>query len=1132
MKIFSSVVLSLTFTVPVWAQRDLKELPPVDVKSEEESFQLAPGLEMNLWAQEPLIAKPIQMSWDEKGRLWVASSSLYPQIKPGQEQADRILVVEDTNGDGVADKSTVFYEGLLIPTGVMPGDGGVYVANSTELLFMKDTDGDGRADETKVLLSGFGTEDTHHILHGIKRGPDGNVYFAQSVYIHSHIETPYGVRRLLGSGWWQYRPETGRLEVYSMGQVNPWGLVWDEWGRTFTTDGAYGEGINFTFPGATFLCLPNQLPRILKGLNPGQPKQAGLERISGRHFPDEWQGQLITNDFRGHRVNRFALKEEGSGFSSQQLSDVVRSTHGSFRPVDVRMGPDGALYLADWYNPIIQHGEVDFHDPRRDHEHGRIWRITAKDRPLCPKIDYAKATVPELLEHLKDSEDWVRIHVRQELKRRKVENLDQLIAGLVSAPEATPQLLKESIGVLQSSDLLKADNPVLTKDAGPDFLMNAVRASGQLFLDGKPGNKDLLFQAVNSEAAKVRLEAVNALRRMGTADAVEQAALVLGKPMDENLDFALWLTCRNLADVWLPAFQKGEITFGGDVSRIAFALKAADRPEATGTLLTMVQDGKVQGPRVREVLGLVGQLGSPADLTALLSMASVPDISPDLVVASYDALVTAAKQRQARPTAGTDAVLSSLKNGPVEVKSSAARLAGVWKMETARTMLQELAAGGSPVAMEALGALGGEASTVFLTDLAGRSADPAVKGNVMAVLVSMDAKAAAAPAAEFLSGLKNSAGADVVFDAFLARKDGPDLLAGALQARKLESSVAVAGVRRASAISGTQPLVDALTAAGGLQPVGMGLTPEEMTTMMAEVRDSGNAARGEGIYRRQNMLCQTCHAIGAVGGIVGPDMLSIGSSAPVDYIVDSLLEPSKKIKEGYATTLVNTKDGGVFSGFLVREDEREVILRDAAGAVQSIAAADVISKQSIPVSLMPPGLTASLRRDEFVDLVRFLSELGKEGAYKVQADSLIRRWRVAQPGPSFSQVVNRDGLRALTTDQPDLAWLPVYATVQGDLPLENIPEVKLYQTAGRVVQGEVSVTTAGKVSVKFADPAGVRAWVDSQEIEPAAVVDLDLAVGQHKLTLLLDPEARKTPVRVEVEAAPGSGARAVPVGGV
>ena len=204
------------------------------------------------------------MNFDPAGRLWIASSEVYPQIKPGQVANDKILVLEDRDGDGKAEKTTVFADGLLIPTGVEPGDGGAYVANSTELLHLKDTDGDGKADRTRVVLSGFGTEDTHHILHTLRWGYDGMLYFNQSIYIHSHIETPHGVRRLGGGGIWQFRPETMELEVFIRGLVNPWGHHFDRWGQSFATDGAGGEGINYCLPGAYYVTAPDAV-RILQG---------------------------------------------------------------------------------------------------------------------------------------------------------------------------------------------------------------------------------------------------------------------------------------------------------------------------------------------------------------------------------------------------------------------------------------------------------------------------------------------------------------------------------------------------------------------------------------------------------------------------------------------------------------------------------------------------------------------------------------------------------------------------------------------------------------------------------------------------------------------------------------------------
>jgi glucose/arabinose dehydrogenase len=379
----SSLILGCAITT--WAQRNLKDIPDPDPEIERKSFIVADGFEVNLYASDPLIAKPIQMNFDAKGRLWIASSEVYPHIKPGQQPTDKILIVEDKDGDGTAETTTVFADGLLIPTGVIPGDGGAYVANSTELLHLKDTDNDGRADERRIVLSGFGTEDTHHLLHTLRWGHDGCLYMNQSIYIHSHIETPRGVRRLNGGGIWRFRPETMELEVFCTGFVNPWGHHFDDWGQSFATDGAYREGINYVFPGSIFVTAPGA-KRMLTGLNPGSPKHCGLEIVSGRHLPAGFQGNMITNDFCAHRVCRFVVSEDGAGYASRQETELIKTTHGAFRPIDVKMGPDGAIYIADWYNPIIQHGEVDFRDERRDHTHGRIWRITAKGRPLTKQL--------------------------------------------------------------------------------------------------------------------------------------------------------------------------------------------------------------------------------------------------------------------------------------------------------------------------------------------------------------------------------------------------------------------------------------------------------------------------------------------------------------------------------------------------------------------------------------------------------------------------------------------------------------------------------------------------------------------------------------------------------------------------
>ena len=242
-------------------------------------FTVGEDLEVSLWAENPQLNKPIQMNFDPAGRLWVASSEAYPMIEVGQTAPDKILVLEDTNADGKADTSTVFADGLLIPTGVEPGDGGCYVAQSTDLLFLKDTNGDGKADFQQRVLSGFGTEDTHHNLHTLRWGPDGRLYMNQSIYTRTDTETPRGVVRLKAGGGFRYNTNTMRMEIVFRGLVNSWGHQFDDFGQSFLTDGAGFSGIAYSFPGAAFNPTPGA-KRVLGLISPGSyPKFASAEII-------------------------------------------------------------------------------------------------------------------------------------------------------------------------------------------------------------------------------------------------------------------------------------------------------------------------------------------------------------------------------------------------------------------------------------------------------------------------------------------------------------------------------------------------------------------------------------------------------------------------------------------------------------------------------------------------------------------------------------------------------------------------------------------------------------------------------------------------------------------------------------
>ncbi len=1107
---------------PAWAQRDLKDIPNPDPELERKTFIMADGFEVNLFAADPLIAKPIQMNFDSRGRLWIASSSIYPQIQPGQAANDRILVIEDKDGDGVADKTEVFADGLLIPTGVEPGDGGAYVANSTELVHFKDTDGDGKADDRRVMLSGFGTEDTHHILHTLRWGMDGQLYFNQSIYIHSHLETPHGVRRLNGGGIWQFRPETMELSILMRGLVNSWGHQQDAWGQSFATDGAGGEGINYVFPGASFVTAVG-VPRVMKGLNPGSPKYCGMEVIGGRHLPDEWQGNIITNDFRGHRVCRFVLSDDGSGYAAREQTELIKSNHVAFRPIDVKMGPDGAIYIADWYNPIIQHGEVDFRDPRRDLTRGRIWRITAKDRPLAPKPKLVDVPTKDILAALAAPEQFTRHNAKRQLKERGDIVLPELAAWVKQLDPKDPQfehLRLEGLWSYQSLDVVEPDllNAVLSSP-DPRARAAAVRIVPQW--GARLHNPvELLATRVVDEHPRVRLEAVRALAAFPSLQSIELAMLALDRPVDKNIDYALWLTARDLQAVWLPKLQAGELDFGGNVRHLTFVLQAAGSPAVVKPLLASLEKGQIPADREAGILKLVSALGDASDLEKLFAMAIAKKSAAHLAL-----LESAARLRNLKP-AGDLAPIVELLDLPEEhVRASAARLAGLWKVEAAREKLLSLLTSTDDAlpkavrlaAVDGLVALGGDASKQTFTQFTTKEHPLDLRIQAVAALAVLDTPAAAKLAIEVLTDTTGKSDLTPLFNAFLDQKGGPGLLAAALEGQILNADVAKLGIRAIrNSIRNEPTLTEALSEAGNIKTGAQTLTPEEMQQLVAEVSKQGDAARGEVLFRRQDLGCFRCHSIGGAGSPIGPDLVSIGASAQIDYIVDSMLNPNKQIKEGYHSLIVVNDQGKVFTGIKVTQTDNDLILRNANGEEIPIPLG-TIEEQANGGSLMPVGLVDPLTRGELVDLVRFLSELGKVGPYSIGKARIVRRWQFIIP--------NRAPQSQTSPADSELTWVPVYTTVAGLLPLQDLKEVPSKTGTISVIRSDFDVTTPGAVQLQFNSIDGLQFRLDGKSVPPAAQLKLDLTAGPHQLTIVIDRAVRKQPLRVELQDVEGSAAQ-------
>ncbi len=939
-------------TTPISVRSSIPVEPPttkpMSPAEELASFTILDGFEVQLFASEADgVVKPIQMRWDERGRLWVACTVSYPQIKPGEKANDYVLVCEDTDGDGRADRFHRFVEGLFMPSGLELGDGGLYVAQGTELLHFKDSDGDGKADQKRIVLGGFGTADSHQMINCINWGFGGELWFTQGHHIYSRVETAFGVETLNRAGVWRYRPRTGHLDPFfqfSSAGANCWGVITTDHGQPFHKSGANIGGY-FTTPGLIRSKLAVNAQPMNLFLAP--IKQVGMEFIGSAHFPPEMQGRVVIGGYYGNTLEQHELRLVDGIYQSELLPNIIETKNPVFRPVEVRGGPDGALYVADWYNPIIGHYQASYRHPDRDKAHGRIWRVSHRGGQRVQPPALTNASTSELLTHLDSPERWVKYQVKRLLFERDraevIQSLDQWLQPTAAA--ATTRSPYQQLQALSLYEAHETPRPALLQSLlrAPDARLRAY-ATRTLSTWARTGGLPtaealrLLEAQITDEDPLVRLEAIVAASYLPSPRAAAIAARALDLPFNAYHEHALTKTLNVLHPQWGPLVESGKFDFDRD-EHLIYALQnsSADTPAAAAA----AKQNLLERLRALVTQHRSDPVKQGKWLKALASLATVQDL-PFLFQHAATQPAVLAAINTAKPANAKALIEPLLTASDPALQQQGLRLAGQWKMNELADRIQQLALDQNlPAARSALLQLRPEAVV-----------------------------------AQLLHPLPASATLESDLPLILARAEGRAALISALQAadalppadaKRLLQTLNQLGRNDAE----LSPLLMKLAGLSSALPA---YTKTYIDQIVKAATTTGDAALGKQIYEQAG--CIACHIPGAAQSKIGPDLSAIARGLPIDMIVTEVVWPALNVKEGYEAATITLKDGSVIAGFKHTDTADTLTVRDFAGQLHPIKKATAKSVQT-GGSVMPDGLTAGLTEAQLAHLIRYLSELGK-----------------------------------------------------------------------------------------------------------------------------------------------------------
>ena len=963
---------------------------PRDPQTAAKMMTVPEGFTVEVVAAEPDIVNPVAMAIDERGRFWITESFEYPRREPGVGQ-DRVKILEDTDGDGKADKFTVFLEGLNIPSGIAVGHGGVWVANSPDILFVQDTDGDGKADHQEVVVTGFGRTDTHELPNSLTWGPDGWLYGLNGVFNHSHVKysKTNSNYRENHPGWpltvalYRIHPRTREFQVFCEGTSNPWGIAFNEEGDAFIsacvidhlwhlTETGYYHRQGGPYPPFTW-----KMESIVQHKHQ-KAAYCGIHYYDSDAYPEQYRKKLYMGNIHGACLNVDRVERSGATYRGFGEDDFLSANDAWFMPVVQKTGPDGSLYVLDWYDRYHCYQDANRDPAGIDRLKGRLYRVRYKDTPRTkPDFNLARANDQSLIDLLSSGNDFVRDTARRLLQERNTPSIGEAVLARLNGSSLIPSnadTRRRLMMTLSGLSIASSKQILEWNQLDPDPAIRSWRLRNWGNHARELSNLDpLLNQPWDRNDPREQAQAVIAASKWLRAEPNRGASSVEMEKYFQILFQAL-ASSQNDAILSRLVWQNLHPYLDSHAEQFVLLLEKSHLKDNPALMDLM--------PRVIE--RLVGRKEfDPKPIARMIDILAV--WKPETAAEGLSRLSTKVQNREISPAQlevlrqairlQVNEILDGAPDSPLFLP--AAFLSTSWRNPRGLTIVREVfsdekaSIGQRMAAINALiraddsGLLG-----LVATVMDSASTDPELKAQIFGALSRLDDPQVARIILDRYSKLDSNLQARAI-ELLTQRSTWAKQLFELVAEKKIPvSAINVNQARRLKDLNDPE-LTKLLATHWGQAREGRDPNRETLIGEMRQLirKTPSDPFAGEIVFKR---LCAQCHKIYGEGAEVGPD-ITLNGRNDFNQLLSNVFDPSLVIGAGYRSFTVLTNGGRVLNGLLVEDSPQRVVLKVQGGKQEVVARDDIDEFKVSEISLMPEQLEKQLKPQEIADLFAFIS---------------------------------------------------------------------------------------------------------------------------------------------------------------